>query len=143
MTYLAALQETLAAEHAALFLFSHLGGEAGGDAEGEGPAARLAARLADAFDAHRQRRDDLILLVRAEGAEPVAAEPGYDVDDVGSDPVLIAAAALVTERRCGDVYGFLVANTPAGRRDWPVSALIDSAKREADFGGEPRTYPGR
>ena len=77
MTYLDALQDTLAAEQAAVFVIGYLGAQTSQSAEPE-----LAALLRDAYGAHRARRDDLVARVRDVDGEPVAAAASYDIADV-------------------------------------------------------------
>ncbi|MBZ9641095.1 DUF4439 domain-containing protein, partial [Streptomyces sp. PSKA30] len=65
---LRALQAALAAEHAAVYGYGVVGGRID---EGRRTEARAA------YDAHRARRDALVLEVRNLGGEPVAAAGGY------------------------------------------------------------------
>ena len=51
--------------------------------------------------------------------------------------------ALVTERRCADVYAAMVGSTARADRQWAIDALTDSAVRELGFGGAPDRVPGR
>ena len=139
MSYLEALQDALAGEHAALFVTGYLGAQTSQSAT---PALYETFRAS--YDAHRARRDDLVAMIRAAGEEPVAAAPSYELpavrpDDAGS----LSAAGLALERACGRTYGYLVASTPADRRRWAVDALLEVALRELDLGGDPRPYPGR
>jgi hypothetical protein len=139
MTYLEALQTSLAGEHAALFVVGFLGAQTS-----ESSSPQLYATLRDSYSAHRERRDLLEDRVRAEGAEPVAAAASYDLPDVRpDDPTTVAAAALAVERACGATYGFLVANATGTERGWAIDAVLDSATRELGLGGRPRTFPGR
>lgn len=139
MTYLDALQTTLAGEHAALFVVGYLGAQTS-----QSGSPDLYTALRDSYDTHRARRDELSALVVAQGADPVAAAASYDLPQVRiDDPASLAAAALAVERACGTTYGFLVANATGEARGRAIDALIDSALRETALGGEPRTYPGR
>ena len=139
MTYLDALQTTLAGEHAALFVVGFLGAQTS-----QSRSPQLYATLRESYAAHRDRRDLLEDRVREAGAEPVAAAASYDLPPVrAEDPTTIAAAGLAVERSCGATYGYLVANATGGARRWAVAAVLDSALREIDLGGRPRTFPGR
>lgn len=144
MTYLDALQETLAAEHAAVFVFGFLGAQTS-----QSTAPGLSDRLRAGYDRHRERRDRLEALVREVGEVPVSGAASYDLGreldrgDGVPDQAAVTARALRVERDCGRVYGFLVASSPSPARGTPVDFLIDSALRELDFGGVPRRYPGR
>lgn len=139
MTYLDALQTTLAGEHAAVFVVGYLGAQTSESAQ---PA--LYAAFRESYDVHRARRDLVVGLVREAGAEPVAAAASYDLPAVsGADPAGLAAAGLDLEQACGATYGYLVANATGERRAWAVDAVLDSALRELVLGGAPRAFPGR
>lgn len=138
MTYLDALQDALAAEHAALFLVGYLGAQTSQAAE---PA--LYDELNRSYSAHRLLRDALVTRVQEAGGDPVAAAAAYDLDDVGSDPARIRADALALEQACSATYGFLVANSPGPQRRFAIDSLIETALREVALGGEPRLLPGR
>lgn len=139
MTYLDALQATLAAEHAAIFVVGYVGAQTSASGSPD-----LYAALRDSYATHRDRRDQLEGLVRDAGGKPVPAAASYDLpvvrpDDAGS----LAAAALDVERACGATYGYLVANATGEQRAWAVGAVLDSAVRELALGGAPRDFPGR
>lgn len=138
MTYPDALQTALAAEHAAVFVLGYLGAQTSASAQ---PV--LVADLREAFELHRDRRDDLETRVRDAGEEPVAAAASYELPDVAGDPQRITVRALALEQACSATYGYLVANSPAAQRRWAVDVLLDCALRELTFGGRPRRYPGR
>lgn len=138
MTYLDALQDALAAEHAALFVVGYLGAQTSSSAQPE-----LFDALTSSYSAHRALRDDLAARVREVDAVPVAAAAAYDLEDVGGDPVRIRRRALRVELACSASYGFLVANSPSPQRRPAIEALIETALREVIFGGPPRALPGR
>ena len=66
-----ALQTTLAAEHAAVYVFGALGGRTSQSANPE-----LFDAISAAYAAHRARRDELTAAITDLGAEPVAARGG-------------------------------------------------------------------
>ena len=132
-----ALQTALAAEHAAVFVYGALGGQTSQSAD-----PTLYREVTDAYVTHRDRRDALIALVLAEGRDPVAAEPAYDLPADLSTPVAVAGRALALERACASTYAFVVASTRGGQRRWAVEALLDTALRELRFGGDPERLPG-
>jgi len=137
MSPLQALQQALAGEHAAVYLYGVLGGRV--------PASEhpdLAARLAAGYATHRGRRDRLTALVREAGGEPVAAEVSYRLPNPCRTPGQLRGAALEVERRCADVYAATVAGTARQDRAWAADALGDSAVRQLSFGGTPQPYPG-
>ena len=136
-TSLPALQRTLAAEHAAVYVLGVLGGRAA--VLGESP---LRPALATAYDVHLARRNQLRLMVTAAGADPVAAEPAYDVPREVTTPGQITAEALRVERACVSTYAALVAATTGADRAWAVDALSAGALAELTFGGPPLPLPG-
>lgn len=147
MTPLEAQQATLAAEHAAVYLYAALGAQAS-----QSTQAALYARLLDAFRTHRKRRDQLTVTITAAGAEPVAAEPAYELPAaMTTSPDLNAPdmngpemnnAALQVERRIARTYGQLVESTAGAERRWALVALDDSAVRQLEFRGTPEMFPG-
>ena len=138
MTDVQPLQTTLAAEHAAVYLYGVLGGRTSQSAQ---PA--LYAAVVAAYDAHRARRDRLSAQLSDAGATPVAAEAAYDVP--GGDPVgpaRVAEVALTTERSCATTYSWLVASSTGATRRWAIQALNEAAVRELAFRGTPEMLPG-
>ena len=140
MTYLDALQATLAGEHAALFVVGYLGAQTSESGSPELYAAlarRPTTRTAPARPARRT-------WCATPGGEPVAAARVVrPARGAPGDPPPVAAAALAVERACGATYGYLVANAVGEQRGWAVEAVLDSALREIALGGRPRAFPGR
>ncbi len=137
MTAVQSLQETLSAEHAAVYVFGVLGGRA---ATLPGPTLRSA--LGTAYDVHLARRGQLQAMVTAAGAVPVPAEPAYALTrDLVTAPRL-AAVALRVERTCLTTYGALVAAGVGTMRRWAVDAMVETAVSELGFGGTPEALPG-
>ncbi|WP_408899038.1 DUF4439 domain-containing protein [Nocardioides sp. R1-1] len=133
----AALQTTLAAEHAAVFVYGALGGQT---SQSGSPA--LYAAVTSAYAVHRARRDQLTARVRTVGAVPVAAEPGYALPDDLGTPAGVAARARALEESAAATYAYLVASTTADDRAWAIEALIDAAVRGLGFGARPDRLPG-
>ena len=134
---LAALQLTLAAEHAAVFVYGALGAQT---SQSRSPG--LYAAVTAAYAVHRTRRDELVARVRDAGAAPVPAEPGYDLpDDLGSASA-VQARARALEEAAARTYAYLVANSVDDARGWAVAALIDAAVRSLGFGAAPDRLPG-
>ena len=137
MTLLRALQTTLEAEHAAMYVYGALGGQT--SESGNRP---LFDALTAAYTAHRSRRDQLAAEITARGAEPVASAPAYELPvGLGSERA-VSEAALTLERSCAATYGFLVANSRTVWRRWAIGALTESAVRELVFRGTPEMFPG-
>lgn len=137
MTGLAALQSALAAEHAAIFVVGALGARSSPSEQ-----SGLHEQLTDAYRAHVDRREALIAAVRDLGADPVAAEPAYDVPTGLGTSRVLRRHALRIQRACATAYTHLVANTAGDTRRLGIEALLDCAQRELDFGGQPRPLPG-
>ena len=137
MTETDALQTTLAAEHAAVYLYGVLGGRTS-----RGATPKLFDTISAAYAAHRARRDLLVREITDVGAEPVAAEAAYEVPQPLATPAQVERAALDLERSCAATYASLVANTVDDRRRWAIEALNETAVRELVLRGTPETFPG-
>ena len=137
MSYVDALNTTLAAEHAALFVYGALGAQTSRTG-----TPTLYADIDAAYTEHRSRRDQLVAMIRDLGGEPVAAEPAYELPPDLSTPDLVTRRALRLEKSCAATYAYLVASSPQERRRWAVTALTMTAVRELDFRGTPEIFPG-
>ena len=137
MTYVGALQTTLAGEHAAIYVYGALGAQTSRTG-----APALYAALTDAYEAHRARRDQLIAVLTDLAEEPVVAEPAYELPADLSTTDAVTARALEVERSCASTYAYLVANSPSAERRFAVNLLIQTAVRELAFRGTPETFPG-
>jgi hypothetical protein len=133
---LAALQEVLAGEHAAIWVLGVIGGQVP-----EKTQQVLHDNISAAYRAHRGRRDQLVTRITALAATPVAADTAYSLGEVDTPPLAMAAALQVEQRACA-VYADAVARTSGPDRGWAVSALIDAAVRQLRFRGSPETFPG-
>ena len=137
MSTIESLQATLAAEHAAIFVYGDAGAHTSQSAE---PA--LFSTVSTLYRTHRARRDQLRLLIADLGATPVAAAAAYDVPGRLASPSAVRRQALQTEQGCAEVYAALVANTAGPDRDWAISALTEAAQARILLGGAPETFPG-
>ncbi len=137
MTEAETLQDVLANEHAAVYLYGVLGART---SESATPDLYLAMRAA--YDAHRARRDELTGRIAADGATPVAAATAYEVPAGLETADGVTAVALELERACAAAYAAAVASTTAERRAWAVTALNDAAVRELGLRGTPEMFPG-
>jgi hypothetical protein len=131
------LQQTLAAEHAAVAVYAVLGGRV---SSLEDPL--VAELLRAAYEVHRGRRDQLRSEIADLDKVPVAAAAGYDVDVRSREAEELLRVARSTEERCAGFYAQLVASSVGGQRRWAVAALGDSAVRILTLGGTPEAYPG-
>ena len=134
MTPLEALQQTLAGEHAAVYVYRALAGRVSASAE-----PTLAGRLGSAYTTHRGRRDQLTTMVRAAGGDP---DVSYELPNPSRTPAQLTDGALVTEERSAEVYASMVGNTARVNRQWALEALTDAAVRQLSFGGRPDAFPG-
>ncbi|SDU76350.1 ferritin-like domain-containing protein [Jiangella alkaliphila] len=129
----AAAQAALAGEHACVYGY----GVAGAHLP-DGVEAALAA-----LTTHRTRRDELIALIAAAGAEPVAAEPGYALPAPVTDEASALTLAVLLEERLGALYADVVgvAITPE-LREFAVRGVVSATVQALAWGGAPTAFPG-
>lgn len=137
MTPEAALQQTLAAEHAATYVYGVVGARTSATAT---PA--LFAAVTAAYRTHRDRRDEVAALLRELEVEPVPAAPVYATPARLDTAAQVTRAARELERSCAQMYAAQVAASDGAARAWAVIALGDAAVRQLDFGGRPEAFPG-
>ncbi len=137
MTETDVLQDCLADEHAAVYVYGVLGARTSDSASPD-----LHAAIRAAYEKHRERRDELTGLIAADGDMPVASATAYQVPSGLETSDGVTAAALSLERACAAAYAETVAGTTAERRAWAVTALNDAAVRELGFRGTPEMFPG-
>jgi Domain of unknown function (DUF4439) len=137
VTEIDALQTTLAAEHAAVYLYGVFGARTS-----QSGTPDLYASLRAAYDAHRTSRDDLTGEIATAGETPVAAATAYDLPTGLDTAAGVTRAARDLERACAETYSALVAQTTGERRRWAVELLTNAAIRELDFRGTPEIFPG-
>ncbi len=130
-----AVQQMLAGEHAAVYAYGVLGGRLAPDT-----ALQVAAN--DAYLTHRTRRDDLVALLRSQGAAPVAAEAGYALPQPVDTPAQARAVARRVEDRCSVLYAQVVASTTGRIRAYAIDALINAATRGMAWGATSVPLPG-
>jgi hypothetical protein len=136
-TEVEALQTTIAAEHAAVYVYGLLGSRTSEAVEPE-----LYAALRAAYEAHRDRRDTLVGEITALGATPTPAAPAY-TPPAGLDTTDGRYhAALALEQGCASTYAALVGATTGSRRLEAIELLNDAAARELSFRGTPEIFPG-
>jgi Domain of unknown function (DUF4439) len=129
----AALQAALAAENAAIYGC----GVAGAHLTGGQMDA-----IAEAWNAHRTRRDQLEAMLRARGARPQAALPSYQIPRAVSGPGDAVSLALLIEDRVTAAYLGLVALPGDGLRTFGAAAMQDAAVRAAHWRGTTIAFPG-
>ena len=132
-----ALQTTLVAEHAAVYVYGLLGSRTSQSAE-----APLYQALRAAYEAHRERRDTLIGEIATLNAEPATAAPAYTPPAGLDTSEGRYNAALALEKGCASTYAALVGATTGPRRAEAIGLLNDAAARELSFRGIPEIFPG-
>ena len=137
MNTLDSLQATLAAEHAAIFVYGDAGAHTSQSAEPD-----LFDTISTLYRTHRSRRDQLRLLIADRGATPVASATTYEVPGQFATPAAVRRQVLRTEQQCAEVYASLVANTAGEDRDFAISALLEAAQARILLGGAPESFPG-
>lgn len=137
MSRIDSLQTTLAAEHAAVWVFGTLGGQTSRSAQPE-----LHDLVQAGYLRHRSRRDQLMRWLLDASETPVGSEAGYALPNTLRNAKDIRITALRTERRCTATYADMVGRTTGKDRAWATNALIDAALRELEFGGTPQDLPG-
>ena len=137
MTELEALQTTLEAEHAAVYVYGLLGSRTSQGAEQE-----LYDALRAAYEAHRERRDLLIGEIAAMDAVPGPAAAAYTAPMGLDSSDARYRSALELERACASTYAALVGATAGPRRLEAIALLNDAAARELSFRGTPEIFPG-
>ena len=130
---LTALQEALAAEHAAVYGYGVVGGRI---REGRRTEAR------SAYDAHRARRDALARDIRDLGGTPVAAAAAYALPFPVPDSAAAVRLAAQLEDRVAGVYSDVVRATGGERRRSAAEALREAAVRAVRWSGESVAFPG-
>lgn len=130
---LAALQQTLAGEHAAVWA----GGRAAARMSGADRAAALAA-----LEVNRRARDRLAELVQASGGRPVPAAAAYEQPvEVTGPQTARDLMARVTSALC-PLYADLAGASQPQDRVWPLKRCRDSALAALTWGAAPLPFPG-
>lgn len=134
MSTLDALQAVLAGEHACVYGYGIVGAHA---AEPDADAVR------EAFETHRGRRDAVAHHIRIRHAEPVAAEPSYDVPfEVDGPEAARRLAGLLEERLAAAYAGLVRATAVPDLRAFAAETLIETAVLAAHWTGDTRALPG-
>ena len=136
-TEVEALQVTLQAEHAAVYVYGLLGSRTSQSSE-----SALYAALRAGYEAHRDRRDTLVGEIAALSEVPAPAAPAYTPPAGLETTDGRYAAALELERACAATYAALVGATAGERRLRAIGFLNDAAARELTFRGRPEAFPG-
>ncbi|TDE14081.1 ferritin-like domain-containing protein [Jiangella asiatica] len=128
-----AAQAALAGEHACVYGYGVVGAHLPDDGV---PARRALA-------AHRDRREALAAQLRAAGAEPVAAEPGYALPEPVSDESGARRLAATMEQRLAGLYADLVAAAATPElRELAARGVVTAAVDALTWGAAPVAFPG-
>jgi hypothetical protein len=133
------LMRALAAEYAAVFAYGPIGVHLDGDDE-------AAARAAE--DAHRDRRDALLLTLADRGVEPPVAAAAYQLPFpvAGAEPA--RELAILVEERVAASWRAVLPAVAGDDRASALAALVDAAVRATGWrlaaGLDPatRAFPG-
>lgn len=137
MSTVGALQDALAAEHAAVHVYGTLGAATSMSATPE-----LYERVSLAWSEHRARRDALEVELRGLGVQPVGTLAAYEAPGPVGSPAEVSATAVLVERRCAATYAALVAATSGPRRRAAVEVLTEVAVTVLGLGGAAEPLPG-
>jgi hypothetical protein len=129
----AALQEALGAENAAIYGYGMAGAYLSGTRR----------QAATAFwNEHRTAADTLAAMLRARGAQPAAADAIYKMPFAVHDGGQAVALAIYLEDGVTAGYLGLVAAPPAGLREFGAVAMQASAVRAVYWRGSAEAFPG-
>jgi hypothetical protein len=132
-----ALQIALAAEHAAVSVYSYLGAQT---SQSRQPV--LYKTLEAGYRSHRRQRDQLTVLISGRGGVPTPAAVAYDLPGSARTTAELSDAALQVEHRIATTYGQLVENTVGAERRRALVALDEAAVRQLELRGTPEMFPG-
>lgn len=128
------LRKALSAEHAAVFAYGVLGARTSG---------ALRRRLTQAFDDHRDRRDELRRLITARGGQPAEPQPSYALPSVPSGASAASRLAAHVETGLTASYLELVSAADTALRRYAAVAVQEAATRSASFRpGITTAFPG-
>lgn len=132
-TELTAVAAALAGEHAAVYAYGVVGGQAG-------PTYRRAAL--ERLSWHRLQRDLLAAQLSAAGTSPQPAEPAYALPFTVRTVADARRLAVHVEQAVAATYADLVAAEPPPRRGQAADWLAQCAVQSRRWGGVPQAFPG-
>ena len=128
-----ALQDALAAEHAAVYGYGVVGAMLAG--------TELADARAD-WTVHQYARDTLVSMLTKLGAIPVAASPAYTLPFAVTNAQSAVRLAVTVENGVTRAYLGLVATSNPALRAFAAQAMQASANRAAAWSGTTVAFPG-
>jgi Domain of unknown function (DUF4439) len=130
---IAALQDALAAEHAAVYGYGVVGAMLTGSQQADARAD---------WTAHQYARDTLISMLTKLGATPVAASPAYSLPFAVTGAQSAVRLAATIENGVTRAYLGLVATSEPTLRAFAAQAMQASANRAAAWTGTTVAFPG-
>jgi hypothetical protein len=131
----AALQQALAGEHAAIYAYTVIGGRLDGD-------TAVVQQAIDSYAEHRTHRDALSEMLLARRESPVPTEPGYALPSPIEGPASARALARHVEDRCSVLHAAVVATATGDERRLGAGALVACAERAMRWGASATAFPG-
>jgi threonine dehydrogenase-like Zn-dependent dehydrogenase len=129
----AALQDVLAAEHAAVYGYGVVGAMLAGAAQSRARADWIA---------HQTSRDNLNALLTRLGATPVAASPAYQLPFPVTSAQSAEKLAATLEDGVTRAYLALVAVSDPALRAFAAAAMQSAATRALAWSGTTVAFPG-
>ncbi|HUP99186.1 MAG TPA: DUF4439 domain-containing protein [Aeromicrobium sp.] len=123
------LQAWLAVEHEAVWLYGVIGGR----------VDELTDAARDAWNRHRDNRDQLEAWIRAAGGEPVGPHMGYTPAAIDSARTARRAAQAVEAKVSAAAVGNLA---DSRHRAVAVTALRRAARAATEWGAAASAFPG-
>ncbi len=131
-----ALQAGLRAEHAAIFGYGVAGAHLNGQTQSTARQVEVS---------HRDRRDQASLLIEAQGGDPAAAEPAYDLPFPVTDAAGALRLAVALEEGAAGAWRDALAATEGDDRQFALDALMACAVQATRWreaaGIAPATVP--
>ena len=131
MTSTQAMQDWLALEHEAVWLYPVIGAR----------FAPLAERARTSYDKHLGARDRLLARLHRLDVEPVPTALSYDVGRLRTRARAITAARQI-ERDIAAACLRLVGDSSGDLRTYAIAGLRRAALADITWGGPPRAFPG-
>ncbi len=128
-----ALQNALAAEHAAVYGYGIAGAQLAGTVQSDARAD---------WTAHRVARDNLTTMLSKLGATPVAASPAYQLPFPVTSPQSAARLAATLEEGVTRAYLALVAVSNPTLRTFAAQSMQTAANRALAWSGTTTAFPG-
>ncbi|MFI0423800.1 ferritin-like domain-containing protein [Spongiactinospora sp. 9N601] len=133
MSTLDDLQQTLAAEHAAVYAYGLIAARTTGS---------LRSAATTAYNAHRARRDQLRVMIRERGAAPREAAASYAVPVTPGSAAEATRLAVHVEEGVTAAYLQLAATAEVAVRERAALAMQESVIRAYGFRAEIPALPG-